>query len=126
MPKAFGTSCTRAKVEVNLLLKRSKPPKSNINKEGKKVLKELREDQDRIVLTDDKGVAMVVVGRKDYLDKVEGLLATLAYKSISTDPTNKFKAQLILKWKPTWRKVCIGPCTQLIENPQVIWVTKNP
>ena len=99
MPKAFRTRCTRAQGKVNFLLKRAKPPKININKEEKKALKELRQDQDRMVLTADMEVAMVVVDRKDYLDRVEGLLATLAYKTISTDPTNKLKAQLIQKLK---------------------------
>ena len=46
-------------VEINFLLKRAKTPGSNITKEEKKAVKELREDKDRIVLTADKGVAMV-------------------------------------------------------------------
>ena len=55
------------------------------------------EDQDRMVLMADKGVAMVVMDRKEYQDKVEGLFTTSAYRTISTDPTNKLKAQLIQK-----------------------------
>ena len=87
------------RVEVNYLLKRAKTPKSNITKEEKRALKELREDQDRMVLTADKGVAMVVIDRKEYMDKVEGLLAQPAYKTISSDPTNRLKAKLIQKLK---------------------------
>ena len=83
------------RAEVNILLKRAKPPKSNITKEEKKALKELREDQDRMVLTADKGVAMVVMDRKEYQEKVENLLVSTAYKTIPADPTNKMKAQLI-------------------------------
>ena len=85
------------RAEVNILLKRAKPPKSNITKEEKKALKELREDQDRMVLTVDKGVAMVVMDRKKYQEKVENLLALTAYKTIPADPTNKIKVQLIQK-----------------------------
>ena len=48
-----------------------------------------------MVLTVDKGVAMVVMDRKEYVDKVEGLLAQLAYKTSTSDPSNKFKAKLI-------------------------------
>ena len=48
-----------------------------------------------MVLMADKGVATVVIDRKEYQHKVEGLLATTAYKTISTDPTNMLKAQLI-------------------------------
>ena len=50
--------------ETNYLLRRAKPPRSNITKEEKKALKELWEDQDRMVLTADKVVAMVVMDRK--------------------------------------------------------------
>ena len=85
------------RVKVNILLKKAKPSKSNISREEKKALKELREDQGRLVLTVDKGVAMVVMDRKDYQEKVEGLLASTTYKAISTDPTNKLKVQLIQK-----------------------------
>ena len=85
------------RTEVNILLQRPKPPKSNITKKEKKALKELREDQDRIVLTVDKGVTMVVMDRKEYQEKVENLLASAAYKPNPADPTNKIKAQLIQK-----------------------------
>ena len=74
-------------VEVKYLLKRAKTPRSNIMKEEKKALKELRDDQDRMVLTMDKGVAMMVMDRKEYMDKEEGLLAQLAYKTITSDQT---------------------------------------
>ena len=67
--------------EVNIILRRTKPPQSNLSKEEKKALKELREVQDRMVLTADRGVALVVMDRKEYQNKVEGLLATLAYQN---------------------------------------------
>ena len=85
------------RAEVNILLKRAKPPKSNITKEEMKVLIELRVDQDRMVLRVDKGVAMVVMDRKEYQEKEENLLASTAYKTIPADPTNKIKVQLIQK-----------------------------
>ena len=50
-----------------------------------------------MVLTADKGMAMVVMDRLDYQEKVEGLLTSTANKTISTDPTNKPKVQLIQK-----------------------------
>ena len=69
-----------------------------------------------MVLTADKGVAMVVMDRKEYMDKVEGLLTQLAYKIITTDPTNKLKAKLIQKLKRIKRETNMGqgiirPCT---------------
>ena len=77
------------RAEINYLLKRAKAPRSNIIKEEKKALKELRKDQGRMVLTANKGMAMVVMDRKEFMDKVEGLLVQLAYKTISSDRTNK-------------------------------------
>ena len=131
MWKDLRTGCKELRSEINYLLKRAKTPRSNITKEEKKAFKELREDQDRIVLTADKGVAMVVMDRKECMDKAEGLLVQLAYKTITSDPTNKLKAKLIQKLKeskgkPTWRKVCIGLCTLPVAQLPSLCVTKNP
>ena len=57
------------RAEVNILLRRAKPTKSNIRREEKKALKELREDQDRMVLTADEGVALMVMDRKEFQEK---------------------------------------------------------
>ena len=54
----------KLRVETNCLLRKAKTPKSNITKEESRALKELREDQERIVLTADKGVAMVVLDKR--------------------------------------------------------------
>ena len=56
---------------------------------------ELWKDSDRIVLTADKGVSMVVMGKKDYIEKATSLLDQPAYRTIDRDPTNKLKAKLI-------------------------------
>ena len=47
-----------------------------------------------IILTKDKGVAMVVMDKKDYIDKATNLLAQPTYRNINRDPTNKPKAKL--------------------------------
>ena len=52
-------------------------------------------NKDRLVLTADKGVAMVVMGRWDYLNKSNNLLAQPVYRPIPWDPTNIIKAKLI-------------------------------
>ena len=49
----------------------------------------------RVVLTADKGVAMVVIDKQDYINKSNTLLAQPAYRPIPKDPTNKIKAKLI-------------------------------
>ena len=49
-----------------------------------------------------------MLDKKDYVDKGEGLLAQLAYRTINTDPTNKLKAKLILTLKRVKRETNMG------------------
>ena len=77
--------------------RKGKIPKPNLDKDERKALHQLRKDKDRIILTADKGVAMVVLDKEDYINKAKDLLNTPAYKEIPKDPTNKIKAQLITK-----------------------------
>ena len=113
MPQAFGLGCTRAQGR-NCLLRKAKPPKSSITKEKGKAFRELREDKEKMVLTADNRVAMVVMDRKEYMEKVEGLLVQPAYRTIHADL--QIKAKLILTLKRIQREtnmgeVCIGPFT---------------
>ena len=59
------------------------------------MLKEMKKDDTRMVLTADKGVSMVVVDREDYIQKSEELLHQQNYKILQSDPTNKYKNKLI-------------------------------
>ena len=74
------------------LKNRSKIP-SNITREEFQALNELKRDRDRVILTADKGVALVVMEKKDYIQKAEDLLNTSTYKKIPEDPTIKQKKQ---------------------------------
>ena len=102
---AIETMCSKLKEEdaaelrgeINVVLTKGKVPKPNLNKEERIALNQLRKDKDRIILTADKGVVMVVLDREDYNNKARDLLNTPAYKEIPKDPTNKIKAQLITK-----------------------------
>ena len=40
----------------------------------------------------DKGVALVVMDKEEYISKAKELLSQPAYKDIPKDPTNKIKA----------------------------------
>ena len=54
--------------------------------------KELREDQSRVVLTVDKGVAVVVMDKQDSTDKALTLLTdTSTYRIINKDSTTRLK-----------------------------------
>ena len=58
-------------------------------------MRELKNDNTRIILTADKGVSMVVMDREDYIKKTEELLNQSRYKAIPTDPTTKYENKLI-------------------------------
>ena len=86
------------RVEVKKVLRKaqnSNKSPSNITKEEFNALKELKKDQDRIILTADKGVALVIMKRTDYITKSEELLNTGTYKKIPEDPTKRQKARLV-------------------------------
>ena len=57
--------------------------------------RELKRDRDCIVLTADKGVAMVIMDRQDYINKGNSLLNQNSYRSKPRDPTNTIKNKLI-------------------------------
>ena len=77
-------------------LKHSKNPKRNISKEEVQALAELKKDQSRVILTADKGVAIVVMDRKEYSKKAQELLEDGGmYKIMKSDPTNRIKNKLI-------------------------------
>ena len=84
--------------EIKSILKKisnSRPYKSNITKEEQQAIRKLKKDENRMVLTADKGVSLVVVDKEDYIKKAEHLLQQSNYKKINSDPTNKHKNKLI-------------------------------
>ena len=86
------------RVEVKKTLKKiqnKSKTTSNIISEELKALKELKEDKSRIILTTDKGVALVIMEKNEYIKKAEELLSTETYKKIPEDPTSKQKNRLI-------------------------------
>ena len=58
---------------------------------------QLKKNKDRVILTTDKGVALVVMDKEEYISKVQELMSQPVCKGIPKDPTNKIKAQLITK-----------------------------
>ena len=84
------------RTDIHGLLRRVQAPKPNLNKAEIKGLAELKRDKDRIILTVDRSVTMVVLDRESYREKAENLHAKPAYRTIDRDPTIKLKAKLIL------------------------------
>ena len=61
-----------------------------------RALTQLKKDNTRVVLTVDKGVAMVIMDQQDYLNKAQSLLQdTNTYKVLPKDPTSHLKNKLI-------------------------------
>ena len=70
------------RVEIKNILKKIQPNKSNITKEEFQAIKELKQDDQRIILTADKGLALVVLNKKDYIERAEHLLNQQTYRKI--------------------------------------------
>ena len=81
--------------EIKSVMKKIHTPRSNITREERKAIDELRRDKSNMILTVDKGVSMMVMDRDDYNQKAETLLQQSAYRPIPNDPTIKYKTKLI-------------------------------
>ncbi|KAJ8960049.1 hypothetical protein NQ318_009488 [Aromia moschata] len=69
------------------ILRKSKLPKRNIKREEEKALRDIRNNQDIIVLKADKGNATVVMKKEEYQRKIESLLDPEHYRKLKKDPT---------------------------------------
>ena len=82
--------------EAYRLLRKPHHPKPNLKKEEIIALKQLKSDKSCMVLTADKGVALVVIDTVDYIKKAKEILEdTNTYRVIHTDPTSRLKNKLI-------------------------------
>ena len=109
--------------EVKSIIKRSRNPPPNITREERKAIRELKQDKSRMVLTADKGVALVIIDTEEYKKKAQELLQQPTYQLIPTDPTSKYKNKLInmlksIKAEGVLQRLCIKSCTQQEQDPQ--------
>ena len=96
---AIEAACTKLsqqdaqelRADINRVSGNPTHPKPNLTKAQNLALRELKRDRDCIVLTADKGVAMVIMDRQDYINKANHLLNQNTYRSIAKDPTNSIK-----------------------------------
>ena len=115
---AIEAACTKLsqqdaeelRANINWVLRSSHSPKPNLTKAKNSAIRELKRDRDHIVLTVDKGVAMVIMDRQDYISKANNLLSQNTYKSIQQDPTNTITNKLITILKRV--KIQTGLCNQ--------------
>ena len=83
------------RVQVKVVIQKMYKPKPNITRKERTVLTKLKKDPSRMVLTVDKGVALVVMNIEDYNKKGEELLNQNTYRAITSDPTMWLKNKLI-------------------------------
>ena len=69
-PKLREVEAMELRSDVNVLLWKAKVPKPNLTRQENIGLAELKKDKDRIILTADKGVVMVIMHKEDYINKV--------------------------------------------------------
>ena len=91
---------------MNKALRSSHAPKPNLTE----ALVELRKDSNRIILTSEKGVAIVIMDRKNNIEKATNLLTQPAYRTINRDPT-KLKAKLITSLRKIKRETALDDNT---------------
>ena len=96
-PKLREDDAMELRSDINSILRKAKVAKANLTKQEKIGLSQLKKDKDRVILTADKGVAMVIMDKVDYNNKAQELLCKPAYRVMPRDPTKKIKAQLITK-----------------------------
>ena len=85
---AIEAACTKLsqqdaeelRADINKSPKVLPPLKPNLTKAQNLALRELKRDRDHIVLTADKGVAMVIMDRQDYIHKANHLLNQNTYR----------------------------------------------
>ena len=85
------------RADVNRLLKQhQQTTHCNLNPAQCRALTQLKQDNTRVILTADKGVAMVVMDKQEYTNKGQALLDdTNTYKVLNKDPTPQLKSKLI-------------------------------
>ena len=71
------------RVQVKVAIQKIQKPKPNITRGERIAIAELKKDPSRMVLTADKGVALVVMNTEDYKKKAEELLNQNTYRALT-------------------------------------------
>ncbi|XP_028412199.1 uncharacterized protein LOC114535023 [Dendronephthya gigantea] len=85
------------RVKVTEVLRRTTLPKSNLSKEQKDAVRNLRADKSIHILKADKGNATVLLNRAEYESKIHALLETPTYKELKRDPTANIERKVCSK-----------------------------
>ena len=83
-----------------MILRKAKPPKSNISKHEFEALKSLNSNQDIVVLNAGKGGATVILNKDDYRNKMlDHLQNNGSYKKLDKNPLKKVSKAVALAIK---------------------------
>ena len=86
--------------EIAQALRGSKPPKSNISKDERKAINDLKKNKEILILPADKGKATVLMDVDEYEQKVSNMLSDeKTYEVLKSDPTAKYKRKLVAMLK---------------------------
>ena len=111
------------RVQVKSAIQKIKPPRSNLTRGERRAISELKKDESRMILTADKGVALVVHNTEDYIKKAEDLLNKNTYRVLTSDPTMRLKNKMInllkfISQRETSQKICTeGSTPQGLGHP---------
>ena len=79
---------------VSQALSRARPPKSNLDKGMHRAIKDLRGDDNIVILPADKGNATVVMDRTEYTMKMNRMLEDVTYTRLKRDPTSRIETKV--------------------------------
>ena len=103
--KASSTSVSNARSRIIGILNREPRLAPNLSPSERLALKQLKTNEDIIILLADKGRATVVMDRKDYDGKLLTMLSdTTVYKWLKRDPTSSLERQMNSKLLELRRK----------------------
>lgn len=84
------------RAEIVGVLSGTKPPKPNLTKQEQQALKQLKKEKSITIVPADKGRSTVVLDSSSYDEKVNLMLSNhKTYEQLATDPTNKYKRELM-------------------------------
>ncbi|CAB4026296.1 Hypothetical predicted protein, partial [Paramuricea clavata] len=99
-PKLYhmtNDEASNIRVQITEALRRATLPASNLTKNEKDALKNLRADKSIHILKADKGNATVILDRLEYDNKILALLNTSTYKELKRDPTATIERKICFK-----------------------------
>ncbi|CAB4043065.1 Hypothetical predicted protein, partial [Paramuricea clavata] len=99
-PKLYhmtNDEASNIRVQITEVLRCATLPASNLTKNKKDALKNLRADKSIHILKADKGNATVILDRLEYDNRILALLNTSTYKQLKRDPTANIERKICSK-----------------------------